>query len=320
MLIDILNKRKCFKLICGAGNEDADEVEKLVAVYAAAGANFFDVCPDKNILEAAKRGLNRESNGIGDGKYICVSIGLEGDSHIKKAFIDRDKCTNCNECINNCPQNAVYSNLDINLKRCIGCGRCLDVCGSGAINLYSRTRPVEEILPALNGYKIDCIELHATSSDGQEIFRNWEYLNSNFDEVLSICINNSNMDKDKYLTLLNSLIKTRQPYTTIVQTDGVSMRGFLDSSELAQAAVNASEIVADCGLPVFIIPSGGTNADTTRIARDANICINGVAIGSYARKIVYEYISKDDFWENEQLFESAVNKAEELVKVSLKYL
>ncbi|MBE7707447.1 MAG: 4Fe-4S ferredoxin, partial [Cyanobacteria bacterium SIG27] len=42
MLKDLLENKKCFKLVCGAGNEDCNEVEKLVTIYSLAGANFFD--------------------------------------------------------------------------------------------------------------------------------------------------------------------------------------------------------------------------------------------------------------------------------------
>ena len=34
MLKDLLEQRQCFKLVCGAGNEDAEEVEKLVTLYS----------------------------------------------------------------------------------------------------------------------------------------------------------------------------------------------------------------------------------------------------------------------------------------------
>ena len=44
MLKDLFVAKKCFKLVCGAGNEDAAEVEKLVALYSLAGCNFFDLC------------------------------------------------------------------------------------------------------------------------------------------------------------------------------------------------------------------------------------------------------------------------------------
>lgn len=57
MLSDVLDG-KCFKLVCGAGNEDAGEVERLVALYARAGCRFFDLSARKEIVAAAKGGLN----------------------------------------------------------------------------------------------------------------------------------------------------------------------------------------------------------------------------------------------------------------------
>ena len=43
MLKDILEEKKCFKLVCGAGNEDIEEIEKLTLIYSLAGCNFFDI-------------------------------------------------------------------------------------------------------------------------------------------------------------------------------------------------------------------------------------------------------------------------------------
>ena len=39
----ILDNRQCFKLVCGAGNEDVEQVRRLVYVYALAGADIFDL-------------------------------------------------------------------------------------------------------------------------------------------------------------------------------------------------------------------------------------------------------------------------------------
>ena len=52
MLKDLFENRECFKLVCGAGNEDAAEVEKLVTIYSLAGCNFFDVCAKAEIVDA----------------------------------------------------------------------------------------------------------------------------------------------------------------------------------------------------------------------------------------------------------------------------
>ena len=97
MLEDILKEKKCFKLVCGAGNEDVEEVEKLVYIYSLAGANFFDVCANSDVVDAAKRGLKRA--GIMEDRYLCVSVGIDGDPHITKAKIQDEKCIKCGLCL-----------------------------------------------------------------------------------------------------------------------------------------------------------------------------------------------------------------------------
>ena len=59
MLQDLLNNKKCFKLVCGAGNEDVEEVEKLVYIYSLAGVRFFDVCANLDVIDAAKRAIKK---------------------------------------------------------------------------------------------------------------------------------------------------------------------------------------------------------------------------------------------------------------------
>ena len=126
MLKDLLENKKCFKLVCGAGNEDVAEVEKLVTIYSLAGANFFDVCANANVVDAAKRGLKRA--GITKDRYLCVSVGIDGDPHITKARIDESKCIKCKICISNCPHEAIDKNIKINETRCIGCSICANNC------------------------------------------------------------------------------------------------------------------------------------------------------------------------------------------------
>ena len=57
MIADVLSEKRCFKLVCGAGNENASEVKKLVALYSAAGGTLFDLCSKPEIVKAAKEGL-----------------------------------------------------------------------------------------------------------------------------------------------------------------------------------------------------------------------------------------------------------------------
>ena len=158
MLKDILDSKKCFKLVCGCGNEDEKEVEKLVALYSKAGCNFFDLCAKPEIVDAAKRGLMYA--GIEKDRYLCVSVGIDGDPHTNKAFIDEDKCVGCEICKNSCPHEAIVANggkCEINKKRCIGCGHCVSECGIKAISLKAIPQDLEEIMPPIIEKGIDCI-------------------------------------------------------------------------------------------------------------------------------------------------------------------
>ena len=69
---EVLNSKKCFKLVCGAGNEDLEEVEKLVYLYSKAGCNIFDVSANIDVIKSAKKGLERA--GIKENRFISVSV------------------------------------------------------------------------------------------------------------------------------------------------------------------------------------------------------------------------------------------------------
>ena len=141
MLKDILLNKKCFKLVCGAGNEDTKEIEKLVALYAKAGANFFDLAASIDVIKAAKRGFKRviPEKEI-DNYHLCVSVGTKDDQHISKARIDETKCISCGNCIESCPREAILltEKFLINTPRCIGCKICESVCPVQAISFYSQ--------------------------------------------------------------------------------------------------------------------------------------------------------------------------------------
>ena len=151
MLKDLLENKKCFKLVCGAGNEDAIEVEKLVTIYSKAGCNFFDVSAKPEIVDAAKRGL--KNAGITNDRYLCVSVGIDGDPHITKAEINQNKCITCGACRTICPHDAIiYDNgFKINKTRCLGCGQCTNICPQKAITMSSQLVDYKEVLPKHRG-------------------------------------------------------------------------------------------------------------------------------------------------------------------------
>ena len=315
MLKEFLDKNnKVFKLVCGAGNECEQDVERLTALYSKAGAQIFDICAKPEILDAAKRGL--EKARINKDRYICVSVGMKGDPHIFKAKIDNEKCNFCGICEKVCPNDAIKNNSIIT-ENCIGCGICKKGCQNNAINMIETEQDLNKILPILIEKGIDCIELHATSELDEDIWDKWEIINQTFDGILSICIDRLNLGNKQVLLRLKKMIKNRKPYTTIIQADGIPMSGSKNDYKTTLQAVAMAEIIQDEDLPCYTLISGGTNSKTSKLAKLCNIDYNGIAIGSYARKIVKQYIKNENFY-NESIFNEGLKIAKNLVEMSTK--
>ena len=317
MLIDVLEKKQCFKLVCGAGNEDAQEVEKLVTIYSLAGCQFFDVCAKEEILKAAKNGLKRA--GIIKDRYLCVSVGLAGDPHITKAVVDYEKCINCAQCKTVCIHDAISfdTRVDIKKERCLGCSLCEKICPSNAISMVSQIQDYKEVLPPLIEMGIDCIEFHVISEDEEDVSEKWQLLNELYDGMLCISLDRSELGDRKLKERVARLIASRKPYTTIIQADGVAMSGSNDEMGTTLQAVATAQLFQNAKLPAYIMMSGGTNTKSTELAKSCGVFPNALAVGSFARKIVKEYLQMDDLLENKDALAEAVKIAKSLVDVSL---
>lgn len=302
MLEDLLKENKGFKLICGAGNENTQEVYELVKIYATAGCKFFDLSANSDVVLAAKKAIC--DVGINDA-YICISVGLKNDPHVSKASINFDNCKMCGKCEEICPQKAI-NKFKVNEKKCIGCNKCYKVCKNNAITFYSKEQNLEEILPSLIELGIDCIEFHAMGTDENEIQEKWQIINKLYSGMLSICTSRGKLGDDAVINRLKQMCSTRKPYTTIVQADGFPMSGGKDDYKTTLQAVAMAEIVQNEGLPVYILLSGGTNSKTAELAQLCGIKYSGIAIGSFARKIVKNLT-----------FDEAVAAAEKLINSTL---
>lgn len=309
MLKELLDTNHCFKLVCGAGNEDVEEVRRLVYIYAIAGCRFFDLSANEDIIDAAREVLDRAK--VYDA-YLCVSVGTKNDPNVKKAVIDSEKCVNCGLCEETCIQGAIHNGA-VKKERCIGCGRCWKVCSRAAISYISEEKNLDEVLPSIVEKGIDCIELHAIDLNEDEIFSKWEYINNNFEGILGICTGRGKLSDEALVGRIKKMIANREPYTTIIQADGLPMSGGDDNYKSTLQAVATGEIIQNANLPVYTMFSGGTNSKTFELARMCEVSACGVAVGSYARKIVKKYIEKDDFWTNPDVLNEALPVAKELV-------
>lgn len=309
MLKDLLEAGNCFKLVCGAGNEDVKEVEKLTALYSAAGCKLFDLSAKDEIIDAAKKGL-LYSNVI--DAYLCVSVGIAGDPHIRKAQIDFEKCVSCHKCEEICPQKAIHY-CKVKRLRCIGCGKCAKVCNKGAISYYNETKDLKEVLPPIIAKGIDCLELHAMGTNEEEILSNWGYINEIYSGLVSVCLGRGQLSDEMLINRVKKMTEGKAQYSVIVQADGYPMSGGSDDYKTTLQAVACAEIVQNADLPVYVILSGGTNSKTAGLCNQCAINYDGIAIGSYARKIVKKYIERDDFLENKTVFNTALEIAKNLV-------
>lgn len=299
-----------FKLVCGAGNEDCESVKKLVYVYAKAGCRFFDLSARKEILESAKAALKLAN--VNDA-MLCVSVGIKGDPHITKAKINESKCIKCGNCFRNCPNDAIFSSIIIDEKKCIGCGICSKKCPTEAISMFEKDVNVKEILPYMVKNGVEVLELHIMGHDKKDLASKWNVINDCNPKFASICIDRENFGNKEALSRIKEMIAYRKPYTTIIQADGIPMSGADDTFKTTLQAVAMAEIIQNANLPVHIMISGGTNSKTRELAELCGIKYWGIAIGSWARKIVKEQLVTKDFWKNEEIQISAIKTAKALI-------
>mgnify|MGYP001472062689 FL=1 len=54
------------------------------------------------------------------------------------AIVDKDKCTGCETCVDECPATAITMENEkavVNNELCVDCGSCVDVCPAEAITM-----------------------------------------------------------------------------------------------------------------------------------------------------------------------------------------
>ena len=118
-MTSLLDQKKLFKFICGAGNEESEEVKKLTFIYTLAGAKCFDVSANLDVVKHAVLGIqeaivyaSKLGRTISTRPFINVSIGMKGDPHVRKAVIT-DKCVRCGACRIECSREAITEDFEV---------------------------------------------------------------------------------------------------------------------------------------------------------------------------------------------------------------
>ena len=324
-LKNILTQRRYFKVVCGAGNEDSEEVRKLTLVYTLAGAVGIDVSANVEVVEAAMKGIDQAYNlaalinkEIKTRPFITVSVGLKGDPHVRKAKIDAEKCSQCGLCRDACEQSAIDEDFNVVDIRCIGCGKCAEVCQFDSVTFYTKRVDFNEILPKCLDAGAENIELHAIIDDDDSVMSDWRVIDglvqNNF---VSMCLDRSQLSDNHLISRIKAVYEISRE-RAIIQADGAPMSGGSDIFNTTLQAVAIADIIHKSKIPVMILASGGTNSKTGELAKMCNVLVNGVSVGTFARKIIRDLITREDFETDLNLIKNAVAIAEKLVQDNLR--
>lgn len=273
ILRNIIQEQKCFKMICGAGNEDTIQVKKLAFVYTLAGAKILDVSANVNVVTAASEGIelaysysSKIGIDIGIRPYIMVSIGMPGDHHVRKSYIDPFKCIGCTLCIPVCPTDAIPKNFvkeldvfqmlngsfdepdstkEIVIKDlCIGCGKCSNICPKDDIISYRHSfRELNVLLPECMLAGAELFELHAAVGEDDITLKEWELVcNINKTNYNSMCLDRLNLGN---LKLEHRILEAQKISNDklMIQADGYPMSGGEDDFNTTLQAVSCADVI-----------------------------------------------------------------------------
>jgi len=333
----LLATGKYFKLVCGAGNEDAEEVKRLTVLYTLAGAKGLDISANVEVVNACKEGVDLAFSlaeefdiNLKIRPFILVSVGMPGDHHVRKAVINLDTCIECNLCIPVCPTEAIPESLVVIKDKCIGCDNCSAICPRPDIIHYEHNqRSLRQLLPECLKAGAEQIELHAAVADDETIMDEWRLVSEVCpDGHISMCLDRlhlSNFAFENRIEKAKEIAKER----LIIQSDGYPMSGGADDYNTTLQAVATADIlnkkfnmtlrkrtntlIYKKTNDVNQLLSGGTNSLTAKLARQAGVKFQGASIGTFARQIVKEIVDDDDFYKNDELIKKGYLIAKDLV-------
>ena len=338
-LQNLLDTGQYFKMVSGAGNEDTEEVRRLAMIYTLAGAKGLDISTTPSVVLAAVDGINRAYEiadklniDIGIKPFIMISVGMPGDHHVRKAYIHEDLCIKCGLCVAPvCPTVAIEP-IEIKVEtafvieeKCIGCGACSAVCPIMDCITYSHNdKLLEELLPHCIELGAENIELHAAVAETDVIMKEWEtVIKSNPDGHNSMCLDRLHIGNFELKNRIEKALEMTKPGLMILQADGYPMSGGQDDFNTTLQAVATADVVNKNfnmrlnkktkqlqytrRKKLNVVLSGGTNTLTADLAVQGDVRFQGVAVGTFARNLIYDRIKTNYPYDDDNFYKDYDN-------------
>jgi ferredoxin len=327
--IEALEHRRAYKLICGASLTDPEIIESLSTIFSLAGANFLDITPEYRAIQAAKKGIEKAKQIAEENPYkyyyfnepvLMLSLNVGDDPHFNTALIDTSRCNSCQQCIPECSFSAIQKmrptgEIGINDNICYGCGKCTSICPSSAISLIKNLVDLETVLTKLIDPSITAIEIHVGTAKKETLAEYYHQLFYGLQkEVQKNILFSFSMESSLYTTKefveYANFITTLSPQRAIIQIDGTPMSGNTDPASSLQS-IAAAQILLKNNINAYIQLAGGINHQTRTFVNAFGIDCHGIAMGTFARKLVWQYLRNIN---DRQVLDKALRIATSLVK------
>lgn len=309
-----LEAKQFFKLVCGASLTDVLMVENLSFLFTLAGAHVIDLAPQADVILAARKGMERAQIS---SPLLMASIQLDKDPHFRKIDVNYDLCDLCSACVKVCPTEAfkIENKKFVYLReRCFGCGICPSKCHVSALNLIQTTPTSVDTLREMLLIGVKAIEFHF----GKNIYKIneiWDEIKSLVQtlELVSFSIGSELLNREEIKIAANLCYKLAGK-GIILQCDGKPMSGGKEfGNNTDKESLEVAKIIQEENLPVYLHLSGGTNERSFNHAIQAGLNVHGVAIGSYARKLLMPYL-KTPLWDDKYMLKAALQITRSLVR------
>lgn len=288
-VITKLQEHKFHKLIIGAALKDYKTIEEFAYLFTHAQADVIDISAFPHSVISAKKGITQalEEDASLTEPLIMVSVNIGQDPHFRRIELKEENCTECLACVPTCPSGAFQNNeFSYNDDLCFGCSLCLSSCHFDALEFTNWSAFETKSLIELQAIGARAIEIHLNNE--LDAFSEFYKSIPEF-ELESFCIGSGQMDPAQLVKAAETIIqevknKHGAAKALIIQVDGKAMSGAAEQNTDIVSIEAAKSIMHLQSDTVFIQLAGGITDKSFTKAFEAGVKVNGVAIGSYARK------------------------------------